>query len=102
MTWLRRKTQVIKESWERVLLEELFVFSGGLEGTWVTSSGWVPGKESQHNNDRAGVSYRQGRVSNLPLVIIDKLQTVVGVDESTLVQVALLHIKVPAEICRLW
>lgn len=69
MAWLRRKTQVIKESWERILLEELFVFSGGLEGAWVTSSGWVSGKELQQNNDRAGVSYRQGRVSNLYRVI---------------------------------
>lgn len=63
MTWLQRRTQVIKERWERILLEEFFVFSGGLEGAWVTSSGWV--KELQRNNDRAGVSYRQGRVSTL-------------------------------------
>lgn len=66
MAWLQRRAQAIKESWERILLEELFVFSGGLEGAWVTSSGWIPGKELGHNDGRTGVTYRQGRVSCSP------------------------------------
>lgn len=65
MTWLQKRAQAIKERWERILLEELFVFSGGLEEAWVTSSGWVSCKELKQNNDRVGVSCRQGRVSTL-------------------------------------
>lgn len=65
MTWLQRRAQEIKKSWERILLEELFVFSGGLEGAWVTTSpGWIPGKELHHNDDRAGVTFGRGRVSS--------------------------------------
>lgn len=64
MAWIQKRTQAIKESWERVLLEELFVFSGGFEGAWLTVAGWIPTEDTrQQNNDRAGVLCEGGRVS---------------------------------------
>lgn len=78
MTWLQRRAKAIKERWERILLEELFLFSGGLEGAWTTSSGWVPGKELQHNTDRTGTTYRQGRVSSTFSFRHGRLHTAVG------------------------
>lgn len=76
MAWLQRRAQVLKESWERILLEELFVFSGGLERqnkkTWLMVAGWIPNKDTrQRHSDRAGVLLEDGRVS-LSLVSTDQ------------------------------
>lgn len=37
--WLRAKAA--KAAWERILLDELFLFSGGLEGAWSCAEGWT-------------------------------------------------------------
>lgn len=39
--WLRAKARAAKASWERILLDELFLFSGGLEGAWSCADGWT-------------------------------------------------------------
>lgn len=75
MAWLQRRTHAIKESWERILLEELFVFSGGSEGTWLTVAGWIPSKDTrQRTNDRAGVLLEDGRVSLSSNKVILRIQ----------------------------
>lgn len=37
--WLRAKAA--KAAWERILLDEFFLFSGGLEGAWSCADGWT-------------------------------------------------------------
>lgn len=39
--WLRTKARAAKAAWEKILLDELFLFSGGLEGAWSCADGWT-------------------------------------------------------------
>lgn len=39
--WLRAKARAAKAAWERILLDEFFLFSGGLEGAWSCADGWT-------------------------------------------------------------
>lgn len=59
--WLQAKARAAKAAWERILLDEFFLFSGGLEGVWSCADGWtedagttgelVPPRGRRHPNE---------------------------------------------------
>ncbi|CAM9569316.1 unnamed protein product, partial [Ectocarpus sp. 13 AM-2016] len=67
MMWLRRRAQVLKQSWENILLEEFFLFSGGRD--WRKGGGDPkPPTDYRHReNGRDGVLLEGGRVVGLLL-----------------------------------
>lgn len=84
--WLHATKRAAREAWEKILLDELFLFSGGLEGAWSSDAGWtktVPRGTSHRENGhpRAGVFSRDGRVSSDDA---DLLQILVLVDISSI------------------
>lgn len=71
MEWLQKRLHAAKESWEKIVLDEVFVFSGGLEGSWRRDDGWgithrtkasTPGEDAHGEKARIGVLLEGERV----------------------------------------
>lgn len=39
--WLEARTRAAITSWEKIILDEIFVFCGGQEGSWSNDDGWT-------------------------------------------------------------
>lgn len=63
--WLRRRAQGLKESWENILLEEFFLFSGGRDWRKAGGDPEHPTDYRYRENGRDGVLLEGGRVSTL-------------------------------------